>query len=41
VGDLRFIRAKKPVGEEKENMDLDPFKAFEGKGQSLRQAKKK
>jgi len=41
VGDLRFIRAKKPIGEEKENMDQDPFKAFEGKGQSLRQAKKK
>jgi len=41
VGDIRFIRAKKKVAaEDKENTE-DIFKAFEGKGQSLRQAKKK
>jgi len=41
VGNIRFIRAKKPKGnDDKENMD-DPFQAFEGKGQSLRQAKSK
>lgn len=40
VGNIRFIRAKKPKDkEEKENEDN--FKAFEGKGQSLRQAKSK
>ena len=40
VGDIRFIRAKKKKTEaEKENEE--EFKAFEGTGQSLRQAKKK
>merc|ERR1719260_662476 len=39
VGDIRFIRAKKKKTEaEKENEE--EFKAFEGTGQSLRQAKK-
>ena len=41
VGNIRFIRAKKPKGkDDKENMD-DPFLPFEGKGLSLRQAKSK
>jgi len=41
VGNIRFIRAKKPKDkDEKENVE-DDFKAFEGKGQSLRQAKSK
>eukprot|EP00090_Calanus_glacialis_P025801 TRINITY_DN4052_c0_g1_i1.p1 TRINITY_DN4052_c0_g1~~TRINITY_DN4052_c0_g1_i1.p1 ORF type:complete len:305 (-),score=112.12 TRINITY_DN4052_c0_g1_i1:139-1053(-) len=41
VGNIRFIRAKKPKdNEDKENAE-DDFKAFEGKGQSLRQAKSK
>lgn len=41
VGNIRFIRAKKPKDkDDKENME-DDFKAFEGKGQSLRQAKSK
>ena len=40
AGNIRFIRARKPKdNEEKENEDI--FKAFEGKGQSLRQAKAK
>ena len=39
VGDIRFIRAKKKKEAEKENEE--EFKAFEGTGQSLRQAKKK
>ena len=39
VGDIRFIRAKKKKEVEKENEE--EFKAFEGTGQSLRQAKKK
>ena len=40
AGNIRFIRARKPKdSEEKENEDS--FKAFEGKGQSLRQAKTK
>ena len=39
VGDIRFIRAKKKKEAEKENEE--DFKAFEGTGQSLRQAKKK
>jgi len=34
VGDIRFIRAKKKVAEDKENNDADTFKAFEGSGQS-------
>jgi len=41
VGNIRFIRAKKPKDkDDKENME-DPFQAFEGKGQSLRQSKSK
>jgi len=41
VGNIRFIRAKKPKDkDDKENVE-DDFKAFEGKGQSLRQAKSK
>jgi len=41
VGNIRFIRAKKPKDKDgKENVE-DDFKAFEGKGQSLRQAKSK
>jgi len=41
VGNIRFIRAKKPKdNDDKENSE-DDFKAFEGKGQSLRQAKSK
>jgi len=42
VGSIRFIRAKKPKDKDgdKENME-DSFQAFEGKGQSLRQAKSK
>jgi len=40
VGDIRFIRAKKKTAEGKEN-DQEAFQAFEGKGQSLRQSKKK
>merc|ERR1712058_64435 len=40
VGNIRFIRAKKPKDKDgKENEET--FKAFDGKGQSLRQAKKK
>ena len=39
VGDIRFIRAKKKKEAEKENEE--EFKAFEGTGKSLRQAKKK
>ena len=39
-GNIRIIRAKKPKDkDDKENEEI--FKAFEGKGQSLRQAKKK
>eukprot|EP00092_Neocalanus_flemingeri_P107391 GFUD01137836.1.p1 GENE.GFUD01137836.1~~GFUD01137836.1.p1 ORF type:complete len:305 (+),score=106.50 GFUD01137836.1:53-967(+) len=41
VGNIRFIRAKKPKDkDDKENIE-DLFQAFEGKGQSLRQAKSK
>merc|ERR1712129_653324 len=40
VGDIRFIRAKKKAAADKENEEGE-FKAFEGSGQSLRQAKKK
>jgi len=41
IGNIRFIRAKKPKDkEDKENKD-DDFKAFDGKGQSLRQSKAK
>merc|ERR1711892_75452 len=41
VGNIRFIRAKKPKDkDDKENME-DSFQAFEGKGQSLRQSKSK
>jgi len=40
VGNIRFIRAKKPKDGDKENVE-DPFQAFEGKGQSLRQSKSK
>ena len=38
-GSIKFIRAKRRQ-EEKENI-VDDFEAFQGKGQSLRQAKKK
>lgn len=40
VGNIRFIRAKKP-GSKAEKENDESFKAFEGKGQSLRQAKAK
>merc|ERR1719180_101485 len=40
VGNIRFIRAKKP-GSKAEKENEETFKAFEGKGQSLRQAKAK
>ena len=39
-GNIRFIRAKKP-GSKAEKENEDTFTAFEGKGQSLRQAKAK
>jgi len=41
VGNIRFIRAKKPKGKEDKENTEDDFKAFEGKGQSLRQSKSK
>jgi len=41
VGNIRFIRAKKPKDKDDKENTEDDFKAFEGKGQSLRQAKSK
>eukprot|EP00092_Neocalanus_flemingeri_P075818 GFUD01093982.1.p1 GENE.GFUD01093982.1~~GFUD01093982.1.p1 ORF type:complete len:305 (+),score=109.11 GFUD01093982.1:57-971(+) len=41
VGNIRFIRAKKPKDKDGKENEEDPFQAFEGKGQSLRQAKSK
>ena len=41
VGNIRFIRARKPKDKDDKENTEDTFKAFEGKGQSLRQAKSK
>ena len=41
VGNIRFIRAKKPKDKDDKENTEDLFKAFDGKGQSLRQAKSK
>jgi hypothetical protein len=39
VGNIKFIRARRKK-DDKENI-VDDFEAFQGKGQSLRQSKKK